>query len=79
MVNGFSGIFMVASVAAVSGVPKTRREEPRVPDFKKGNGTRLFTQILEENLKETKRAAMDCNTTTYGRDSIMRDFSYQAR
>lgn len=81
MVNGFSGIFMVASVAAVSNVPKTRREEPRIPysDFKKENGVRSFARILEENVKETKAALMDCNTMTYGRDSRMRDFSYQAR
>lgn len=80
MVNGFSGIFMVASVAAVSGVSKTRSDERRdaYSDSKKRNAEKLFASILEDSAKE-KVNDVDCRTTTYGRDSMMQNFLYQTR
>lgn len=80
MVNGFSSIFMVASVTAVSGVSKTKRDERRDAnsDSKKKNAERLFASILENSAKE-KANEVDCRTTTYGRDSMMQNFLYQTR
>ncbi|MDE5588896.1 MAG: hypothetical protein K2J60_07105 [Acetatifactor sp.] len=81
MVNGFSSIFMVASVAAVSGVSKTKRDERRdaYSDSKKRNAEKLFASILEDSAKESKADVVDCRTTTYGRDSMMQSFLYQTR
>ena len=81
MVNGFSGIFMVASVAAVSGVNRTGRDERRDAhsDSKKKDAERLFASILEDSAKESKANVVDCRTTTYGRDSMMQNFLYQTR
>lgn len=81
MVNGFSGIFMVASVAAVTGVSKTRRDERREPssELKKKNAEKLFSSILEERTQENKADVVDCRTTTYGRDSKMQSFLYQTK
>lgn len=81
MVNGFSSIFMVTSVAAVSGVHKTGRDERRdaYSDSKKGNAEKLFASILDDSVKEKKADVVDCRTTTYGRDSMMQNFLYQTR
>lgn len=72
---------MVASVAAVSGVSKTRRDERRDAnsDLKKKNAERLFASILEDSVKENRADVVDCRTTTYGRDSKMQNFLYQTR
>lgn len=81
MVNGFSGIFMVASVAAVSSVYKTGRDERRDAhsDPKKKNTERLFASILEDSAKENRADAVDCRTTTYGRDSRLQNYLHQTR
>lgn len=81
MANGLSGIFMVASVAAVSGVSKTKRDERRDAhsDLKKKSAEKLFASILEGSVKEKRADAVDCQTTTYGRDSRMQNFLYQTR
>lgn len=72
---------MVTSVAAVSGVYKTRRDERRDAhsDSKKKNADRLFASILDDSAKENRADAVDCRTTTYGRDSRMQNFLYQTR
>ncbi|MCM1193750.1 MAG: hypothetical protein NC123_17975 [Butyrivibrio sp.] len=72
---------MVASVAAVSGVSKTRRDERRdvYSDSKKKNAEKLFASILEDSAKENKANVVDCQTTTYGRDSRVQNFLYQTR
>ncbi len=81
MVNGFSGIFMVASVTAVTGVSKTRRDERRETssDLKKKGADNLFASILEESTQESKADVVDCRTTTYGRDSKMQNYLYQTK
>ena len=72
---------MVTSVAAVSGVYKTGRDERRNAhsDSKKKNAERLFAGILNDSAKENRADAVDCRTTTYGRDSRMQNFLYQTR
>lgn len=79
MVNGFSGIFMVTSVAAVSGVYKTGRDERRDAHSGSKKKEKLFASILEESAKENRAEAVDCKTTTYGRDSRMQNYLYQTR
>lgn len=81
MVNGFSGIFMVASVAAVSGVPRAKYDQRRGAhsDSKKKDAEKLFASILEGSVKESRARAVDCRTVTYGRDSKVQDFLYQTR
>ncbi len=71
---------MVASVAAVSGVPKIRRDERRNAnsDSKGKNAEKLFANILKDSVVE-KADAVDCRTTTYGRDSKMQNYLYQTR
>lgn len=80
-VNGFSGIFMVNSVAAVSGVYKAKRDERRDTrsDSKKKNAERLFTSILNDSVRESRADVVDCQTITYGRDSKMQNYHYQTR
>lgn len=72
---------MVASVTAVSGVSKTRRDERRDAhsDSKKKNAEGLFASILEDSAKESRADAVECRTTTYGRDSRVQNFLYQTR
>lgn len=72
---------MVASVAAVSGVYKTGRDERRDAHSgsKKKSAEKLFASILEDSAKENGANAVDCRTTTYGRDSRMQNFLYQTR
>ncbi len=72
---------MVASVAAVSGVSKTRRDERRESSFdmKKKGAENLFASILEESTQESRADVVDCRTTTYGRDSRMQNFLYQTK
>lgn len=81
MVNGFSSIFMVTSVAAVSGVPKAKHDQQRgaYSDSKKKDTEKLFASILEGSVQENRAKAMDCRTITYGRDSKVQDFFYQTR
>lgn len=80
-VNGFSGIFMVNSVSAVSGVYKAKRDERRDArsDSKKKNAEKLFTSILKDSVKESRAEMVDCQTITYGRDSKMQNYHYQTR
>ncbi len=81
MVNGFSGIFMVASVEAVSAAKRTRRDNQRNPyelNQRKDAGG-LFAEILEDSAKKAERTVTDCTTTTYGRDSRMQTFLYRTR
>ncbi len=72
---------MVASVAAVSGVSKTRRDERRDAnsDSKGKSAEKLFASILQDSVKENRADVVDCRTTTYGRDSRMQNFLYQTR
>lgn len=72
---------MVASVTAVTGVSKTRRDERREPspELKKKNAEKLFASILEESTQEKGADEVDCRTTTYGRDSRMQSFLYQTK
>ena len=81
MVNGFSSIFMVASVTAVPGVRNTGRDEKQSSgsDSKKNSASRLFARILREAAQETTDDALDCHTTTYGRDSKMQDYLHKKR
>lgn len=78
--NGVSGIFMVASVAAVSGVPRTKRDERRGADsHSKGkNAEKLFASILNDSARGDAET-VDCNTTTYGRDSKLQNYHYQTK
>lgn len=81
MTNGFSSIFMVASVTAVPGMRKTGRDEKQSfgSNSKKDSASRLFASILKETAQETADDAMDCRTTTYGRDSKMQEYLHQKR
>lgn len=78
--NGVSSIFMVTSVAAVSGVPKTRRDERRdANSHSRGkNAEKLFANILNDRVRDDAEA-VDCHTTTYGRDSKMQNYLYQTK
>ena len=72
---------MVHSVAAVPNVGKIKREH-RSPLYSgnignSSNGS--FAQVLERAKEETQSSPMDCVTTTYGRDCMMRTFFYQPR
>lgn len=81
MVNGFSGIFMVASVSAIPGIRKTDQDARQSSDYKsrKNSAGSLFAKILKETAQETADDAMDCCTTTYGRDSKMQEYLHQKR
>lgn len=81
MVNGFSGIFMVASISAVPGIRKTDRDARQSlgPKSKKDSAGSLFARILKETTQETTDDAMDCRTTTYGRDSKMQEYLHKKR
>lgn len=81
MVNGFSGIFMVASVSAIPSIRKTDRDARQSPGPKpkKDSASSLFARILKETAQETAEDAMDCRTTTYGRDSKMQEYLHRKR
>lgn len=79
--KGFTGIFMVHSVAAVPSVGKTRREHynPTFTEVSENSSNGSFAQALEHAKEESQNSPMDCVTTTYGRDCMMRTFHYQPR
>ena len=78
--NGVSSILMVSSIAAVSGVPRARRDERRNADsHSRGkNAEKLFASILNDRVKDDADA-VDCRTTTYGRDSKLQNYLYQTK
>lgn len=81
MTNGFSSIFMVASVSAAPVLRKTGRDDPGISGsgFQKKSGAGLFSNILKETMDQYTEDAVDCRTTTYGRDRKMQTFLYQTR
>ncbi len=72
---------MVTSVMAVSGVGRTRKDKQHLPysGISKKNEKGLFSKILRETVTELADDVRDCCTTTYGPDSKMQTFLYQAR
>ncbi len=72
---------MVHSVMAVSTVGKPRHEEERKQDDKQRETTpnTLFSQFLEQEIEEQKKASMNCKTVTYGQDSRLHTFEYLSR
>lgn len=79
--KGFTGIFMVHSVAAVPNVGKVKREHnnPAYIGASENSSSGSFAQALEHAKEEVQNSPMDCVTTTYGRDCMMRTFYYQPR
>ena len=79
--KGFSSIFMVQSVAAVSKTGKIKRDQQKTFDSESGNQSSngSFAKVLENAKREAQNAPMDCHTTTYGRDSRIQTFFYQPR
>ncbi len=79
--KGFTGIFMVHSVAAVPNVGKVKREHYNSAYIgaseNSSNGS--FAQALKHAKEEVQDSPMDCVTTTYGRDCMMQTFFYQPR
>lgn len=81
MVNGFSGIFMVASVEAVSAVRQTKRDNRRGSDqnLRGKNAEGLFASILEDHAEGGTENSVACRTSSYGRNGRMQNFQYQTR
>lgn len=79
--KGFTGIFMVHSVAAVPNAGKVKREHynPAYIGVSEKSSSGSFAQALEHAKEEVQNSPMDCVTTTYGRDLMMRTFYYQPR
>lgn len=79
--KGFTGIFMVHSVEAVSTVGRIKREHqsPVYSGNVANSSNGSFAQVLERAKEETQESPMNCVTTTYGRDCKMRTFFYQPR
>ena len=77
--KGFSGIFMVQSVAAVPSIGKVKRDHQNHSHSGTNgqNSSGCFAQILDKATEETRKASMECHTTTYGRDKLIRTFIYQ--
>ncbi len=82
MVNakGFSGIFIVPSVTTVAGTGKIKRDNHK--DSHSGSRDRdlnsSFSKLLSEAMEEKREEALNCQTTTYGRDSMLKVFFYQS-
>lgn len=72
---------MVPSVVAVVGVGKVKRDQQNssYSDTTNQNSGGSFAQVLEKVTDEKRDASIDCQTTTYGRDSLIRTFYYQSR
>ena len=72
---------MVHSVAAVPNVGKVKREHQRLvySGSMAESSNKSFAQVLERAKEETQSSPMNCVTTTYGRDCMMRTFFYQPR
>lgn len=81
MVNGFSGIFLVASVEAVSALRQTRRDTRR--DFQQErrgkNAEGFFAGILQDRAEGQGENTVACRTSAYGRNGRMQNFQYQTR
>ncbi|MCM1092122.1 MAG: hypothetical protein NC413_14910 [Muribaculum sp.] len=65
MVNGFSGIFMVASVEAVSAVRQTKRDNRRSSgqELRGKNAEGLFASILEDHAEDEEEKTVACRTS----------------
>lgn len=72
---------MVPSVVAVVGVGKVKRDQQNssYSDTANRNSGGSFAQVLEKVTDEKRDASLNCHTTTYGRDSMIRTFYYQSR
>lgn len=71
---------MVQSVAAVPSIGKVKRDHQNHSQSGTGgqNSGGCFAQILADAKEETRKASMECHTTTYGRDRQIRTFIYQS-
>lgn len=80
MMNGFSSIFMVASVSAVPLPRRTGRDEQGAfYGSAKQNGKSLFAGILADTMDRQVEEKADCSTTTYGRDRQLQTFLHRTR
>lgn len=72
---------MVHSVVAVPNAGKMKREHynPAYTGVSENSSNGSFAQALEHATEEVQNSLMDCVTTTYGRDRMMRTFYYQPR
>lgn len=72
---------MVHSVVAVPMIGKVKRDNQNTSYSDSGNHSSngSFARVLEAAKNEVQDSAMDCHTTTYGRDSQIRTFFYQPR
>ncbi len=79
--NGISSIFMVTSVLAVPRIDKVKRDRQSPSQFhsREKDSNELFAQFLDNAVKESEPASMECLNTVYGRDSKMQTFRYQSR
>ncbi len=76
--KGFSNIFIVHSVSAISRVDKPGRESKN-PSSEDGRKTpqKNFRQFLAEASEEQKESAKGFSHATYGRDCMIHFFTYQ--
>jgi len=82
MVNakGFSGIFIVQSIAPVPTVNKVKREHRNSADSgSKRKPGRNFSEFLTKASEENEEASLHFSTATYGRDSMIHFFTYQPK
>ncbi len=72
---------MVPSVVAVAGVGKVKHDQQNTSysDTANQNSGGSFAQVLAKVTDEKRDASINCHTTTYGRDSMLRNFYYQSR
>ena len=72
---------MVNSVLAVSETGTQRRDEGKASysGYGEEGFQRSFSQMLEQAVNETKKASIECHTTTYGPDRRLMMFHYQTR
>lgn len=78
--NGFTNIFMVHSVSAITHTKKVSRDDSSLSGGYTGSdkSTHSFSKILEAEINE-KQAPAECHTVTYGNDLKLRTFLYQTR
>lgn len=75
-------IFMVHSVLAVGGVRKVTRDlgrEDNSSDKREQENSRLFADVLQQEVDEMRMDSLNCQTVTYGIDRKIHHFEYRAR
>ena len=77
-----SSIFMVHSVLAIEGVAKVKRNfdrEERFFEKKETQGSKTFSEILQQEKEDVQMDLHSCQTVTYGMDRKLHRFEYLTR